>query len=371
MTAPDDSALTMTLIAFEPLTDHGLALPLFSSFPGANALHVAIPSSPGDPAAHIRTFELYSASEAKSLDASQHRSAVECGIWIDVFIWHDTVHVGTRAELWESLKSAHEEMERTSPLSLLALAEGVGRSEVARCAAVAYEWLTRDWGRPKADRWRVNSYLARLARRDLIRRFSFGPRHAKADELLQVMRLAQHDTVLELRSPRLLDLKTEDLPDLAFAADALGWRLEIVLEELGEHPAAGTAPPAARAMVMRLRHGRGRTQTQIPLRVVDSFFAGSRTLRDGRTGRARTMTLSKKADAGRNTMKLQLPEIAAMIDPVARFERRDDGVVFEVHDASSSEGRQIADLLDEGVRDGSTRKTQRGATWWRVLPRRH
>ncbi len=367
MTGGGDSALTMTLIAYERLTDHGLALPLFSSFPGANALHVAIPSSPGDPAAHIQTFEIYSAAEAKSLDSSQHRSVSEGGIWIDVFIWHDTVHVGTRAELWESLEGAHQQMERTSPLSLLALAEGVGRSEMTRCAAVAYEWLTRDWGRSKADRWRVNSYLARLARRDLIRRFSVGSWRAKAYEVLEVMRLAQRDTVLELRSPRLLDLKAEDLPDLAFAADALGWRLEIVLEELGELPVADTASQASRALVMRLRHGRGRTQTQIPLRVVDSFFAGSRTLRDARTGRLRTMTLSKAGDA-RNTMKLQLPEIAGMSDPVGRFERRDDGIVFEVHDSSSSEGRTIADLLDEGVRDGSTRKTQRGATWWRVLP---
>lgn len=112
----------------------------------------------------------------------------------------------------------------------------------------------------------------------------------------------------------------------------------------------------------------GQTQTQIPLRVVDSFFAGSQTLRDARTGRERTMTLSKRADAGRNTMKLQLPEIAEMTDPVAHFERSEEGVTFEIHDASSREGRKIADLLNEGVRDGSTRKTQRGATWWRFLP---
>jgi hypothetical protein len=369
MTAHGDSALMMTLTAYERLTDHGLALPLFSSFPGANALHVAVPSSPGDPAAHIKSFEIYSAAEAKSLDSSQYRSATEGGTWIDVFLWHNSVHVGTRAELWESLGPDHEEMERTSPLSLLALAEGVGRLEMARCAAVTYEWLTRDWGRPKADRWRVDSYLARLARRDLTRRFSLTPWQAKANELLSVMRFAQYDNVLELRSPRLLDLKSEDLPDLVFGADALGWRLEIVFEELGEQSIGSTASPTARALVMRLRHGRGRTQTQIPLRVVDSFFTGSRTLHDARTGRTRTMTLSKKADAGRNTMKLQLPEIAAMADPVARFERRDDGVVFEVHDASSSEGRKIADLLEEGVQDGSTRKTQRGATWWRVLSR--
>lgn len=366
MTARGESSLAMMLIAYERLTDHGLALPLFASSPGANALHIAVPSLPGDPSAHIEAFELYSTTDASALDTSQFQAAVPGAIWIDVFIWLDTVHVGTRAQLWESTQSCHDEMERTSPLSLLALAEGGGRAETARCAAIAYKWLTRDWGRNRADRWRVGSYLTRLARRDLMRRYSTGPSHLKAIELLELMRLTQNDAVLELRSPRLLDFKADDLPDLVFAADALGLRLEIMFEEVGKRPTASAASSIARAMVMRLRHGRGRTQTQIPLRVVDSFFAGSRALRDARTGRSRTMTLSKAGEA-RNTMKLQLPEIAEMTDPVARFERRNDGVIFEVYDSASSEGRKIADLLDEGVRDGSTRKTQRGATWWRLL----
>lgn len=369
MTDRGDSALGMMLIAYERLTDHGLALPLFASSAGANALHIAVPSQPGDPAAQIQSFELYSSTDASALDASQFQTALPGGIWIDVFIWLDSVHVGTRAQLWESTRSCHEAMERTSPLSLLALAEGGERGDAARCSAIAYDWLTRDWGRSKADRWRVGSYLTRLARRDLMRRYNTSPSHPKAVELIEVMRLTQNDAVLELRSPRLLDFNALDLPDLAFAVDALGWQLEIVFEEIDERPTASTAPSIPQAMVMRLRHGRGRTQTQIPLRVVDSFFAGSRALQDARTGQSRTMTLSKAGEA-RNTMKLQLPEIAEMTDPVARFERRDDGVIFEVHDSTSSEGRKIADLLDKGVRDGSTRKTQRGATWWRLLPDR-
>jgi hypothetical protein len=363
-----EESLAMTLIAYERLTDHGLALPLFATSPAANALHVAVPSRAGDPAAHLRGFELYSTTEAKALDASQFRSAALGEIWIDVFIWQDTAYVGTRAELWESTGPLHHEMERTSPLSLLALAEGINRSEAARCAALAYEWLIRDWGSNRADRWRVGSYLTRLARRDLVRRFDTEQMVSKATQVLQAVQLVQHDATLELRSPRLLEFKVSDLPDLTFAVDALGWRLEIVFEEFGEPAARRDAATTARAMVMRLRHGRGRTQTQIPLRVVDRFFAGSRTLRDARTGRLRTMTLSKKAGDARNTMKLQLPEIADMADPVARFERRDDGIIFVLHDATSPEGRDIAELLDEGVRDGSTHKTQRGATWWRVLP---
>src|SRR5204862_3293036 len=74
--------------------------------------------------------------------------------------------------------------------------------------------------------------------------------------------------------------EADDLPDLGFAVNALGWRLEIVFDEPSDHLAPSASSPTAKAMVMRLRHGRGRTQTQIPLRVFDGFFAGSRTLRD-------------------------------------------------------------------------------------------
>lgn len=369
MTNHDEHTVAMMLLAYEGLTGHGLALPLFASSPAANALHIAVPSRPGDPTAHIQAFELYSTTEAKTLDVSQFRLAVQGEIWIDVFIWREAVHVGTRAELWESTKSYHEEMERISPLSLLALAEGTDRSEAARCADVAYEWLTRDWGNSRADRWRVDSYLTRLARRDLTKRYNSGPAYEEAAEVLEFMRLARHGAILELRSPRSLDFTADDLPELIFAVSSLGWGLEIVFDEPSERPTRSVALPTLQSMVMRLRHGRGRTQTQIPLRVVDSFFAGSRTLRDARTGRSRTMTLSKAGEA-RNTMKLQLPEIAKMADPVARFERRDDGILFSVHDSSSPDGQKIAELLTEGVRDGSTRKTQHGATWWRVLPKR-
>lgn len=365
MTARGDSDMIMVLVVYERLTDHGLALPLFATSPTANAIHVAIPSAPGDPAAHIRAFELYSTTEAQTLDASQLRSAAPGDLWIDVFIWRDTVHVGTRAQLWESTEPYHGEMEYVSPLSLLALAEGIDRSQAARSAAVAYEWLKRNWGSSRADRWRVDSYLTRLARRDLFRRLSMA---SKTVEVLGAVHLSQRQAILELSLPHIPDFRLDDLPELTFATEALGWRLEIVLEDIGQSTTPTGDVASARSLVMRLRHGRGRTQTQIPLRVVDSFFAGSRTLQDARTRRLRSMTLSKKAGEARNTMKLQLPEIAEMADPVARFDRRDDGIMFVVHDASSTEGREIAELLDEGVRDGSTQKTQRGATWWRVLP---
>jgi hypothetical protein len=367
MTARGENSVAMMLIAYERLTDHGLALPLFASSAAANALHVAVPSRPGDPQALIRAFDVYSPTESENIDPSQFRSVAEGEIWTDVFIWRDTAHVGTRAALWEGMEAWRTEIERKAPLTLLALAEGVGHVESARCADLAYHWLAEDWGRKRADRWRVDSYLTRLARRDLLRCYDTSSLVAEATEVAERMRLTQRGSVLELRSPRLLELRADDLPELANAVDALGWRLEIVFEDTLKSKDLADNEPSPRAMVMRLRHGRGRTQTQIPLRVVDEFFAGSRTLRNARTGQWRTMTLSKAGDR-RNTMKLQLPEIAQMTDPVAHFEHREEGVVFEVYDASSTAGHKIANLLDDGVRNGSTRKTQRGATWWRLLP---
>lgn len=366
MTERSDSTLAMMLIAYEQLTDHGLALPLFATSASANALHVAVPSRPGDPTTRIRAFELYSATEVVALDASQHRSVAIGEVWVDVFIWQGTAHVGTRAEIWESTGLVHKEIGRTAPLSLLALAEGVDRTEAARCAALVHEWLERDWGISRADSWRLESYLTRLARRDLARHFDREPAASKAAEIIKAMSLVPHQAVLELRSPPLLKFKAENLPDLLFAANAIGWQLKVVLNHIPITQVSKATFETARTVVMRLRHGRGRTQTQIPLLVFDRFFVGDRALRDARTGRLRTMTLSKAGDA-RNTVKLQLPEIAKMADPVARFERGADGVNFVVHDAASPEGRYIAYLLDEGLRDGSTRRTRGGATWWRLL----
>ncbi|MBY5834747.1 hypothetical protein HFN47_35440 [Rhizobium leguminosarum] len=355
----------MTLLAYELLTDHGLALPLFGSSTSANALHVAVPSRPGDPSADIEEFEVYPAHQAVPLEISKHRTAVVGTIWIDVFVWNGVAHVGTRAELWEKTQLEHKEMEHTAPLTLLALAEGADSGESARCAALVHTWLARGWGQEKADRWRLNSYLARVAHRDLGRRFSEPSMMPAVRAILQKMFLVQRQRVLELRSPRVAEFGANDLPDLAFAAEALGWRLEVVFDPSQQAAVSSGGFPSA--MVMRLRHGRGRTQTQIPLRIFDGFFGGKQYLRNAKTGRARRMTLST-AKGGRNTMKLQLPEIANMSDPVARFEHGPDGITFEVYDAVSPEGHDIAMLLDEGVRDGSTLKTKGGATWWRVLP---
>lgn len=357
----------MSLLAYELLTDHGLALPLFGTSATANALHVAVPSKPGDPAATIAAFEVYDAEAASMLDISLHRVATIGAAWIDVFLWNGSAHVGTRSELWAQLGPARDDLARLAPLTLLALVDGIDIAETVRCAVAAHEWLVRDWGAKHADNWRLNSFIRRQAYRELYRRFDDDVDVVEMRAELQELVLTLRPPVLELRLPRAANLGSSDLPGLASAAAGFGWRLEIVSEKVVAASATTIGAGDDRVLLMRLRHGRGRTQTQIPLRVVDQFFGRDRTVRDLRTGRLRTMTLSMAGER-RNTMKLQLPELAGMADPVAKFVRSAAGVQFELHDSSSAEGESIASLLDAGLRDGTTLRTQGGATWWRLLP---
>lgn len=56
--------------------------------------------------------------------------------------------------------------------------------------------------------------------------------------------------------------------------------------------------------------------------------------------------------------------------PLARFERTPDGIVYEVYDVGSPQGNQILDTLEEGRRDNSTQLTisnAESATWWRFI----
>jgi hypothetical protein len=69
-------------------------------------------------------------------------------------------------------------------------------------------------------------------------------------------------------------------------------------------------------------------------------------------------------------MKLEIPEMRDFSQPVARFERTPDGIVYEVYDVGSPQGNQIMATLEEGRRDGTTQLTIRNAesaTWWRFI----
>lgn len=138
-------------------------------------------------------------------------------------------------------------------------------------------------------------------------------------------------------------------------------------------PTALAAPPAVGSvLLMRLRRAsetERRTQTQIPIRVVNSFFKSSTNVTSAHSGLSHGIRTAS-ARGTINTMKLEIPEMRDFVDPVARFERQPTGIVYEAHDASSPEGRQIMASLNDGLRDGETQLTVKDkirATWWRFI----
>lgn len=139
-----------------------------------------------------------------------------------------------------------------------------------------------------------------------------------------------------------------------------------------EMPVREERAPAGTVLLMRLRkaHVRDRpTQTQIPIRVADTFFRDVTEVRSSHSGQDHGI-FEATARGGRNTMKLEIPEMREFVQPVARFERTPDGIVYEVYDVGSPQGNQIMAALEEGRRDKVTQLSisdAERATWWRPI----
>lgn len=133
---------------------------------------------------------------------------------------------------------------------------------------------------------------------------------------------------------------------------------------------AGTQPGTVLLMRLRKASVTDRpTQTQIPFRVVDTFFHDATSVRSAHSGDAHGI-IQASARGNRNTIKLEIPEMREFAEPVARFERTPDGIVYEVYDVGSPQGNQMMASLDEGRRDRSTQMTisdAERATWWRFI----
>jgi hypothetical protein len=90
-------------------------------------------------------------------------------------------------------------------------------------------------------------------------------------------------------------------------------------------------------LLMRLRMARG-TQTQIPIALFNTGFFGGGAIISSHSGVRRNIR-EAQARGGRNTLKLEIPETRPLTDPVARFERTPEGIVYEVYDVGSPMGR--------------------------------
>ena len=137
-------------------------------------------------------------------------------------------------------------------------------------------------------------------------------------------------------------------------------------------PLAPTPSPPGSALLMRLRKASVTdrpTQTQIPMRVVQTFFSGVSSVESSHSGVTHGLHQAS-ARGSVNTIKLEIPEMRHFADPVARFEKTGSGVIYEVHDASSPSGKQIISRLQAGHANGSTQtsiKDLASSTWWRFI----
>lgn len=140
---------------------------------------------------------------------------------------------------------------------------------------------------------------------------------------------------------------------------------------------ATMAPVATgQVLLMRVRkaHATDRpTQTQVPKDVASSpFFGGATSVKSIHNGEVHEF---RKANARGilNTLKLELPEMRNMTDPVVRFERTPTGIQYEVYDSPTPQGQSIMQALNIGLAasPASTHLTKpstpASSTWWRFI----
>jgi HKD family nuclease len=129
-------------------------------------------------------------------------------------------------------------------------------------------------------------------------------------------------------------------------------------------------------LLMRVRRASEtarRTQVQIPIRVIRTkFFEGITEIVSAHDGRSHTI-ITASARGLINTMKVELPEIDPMTDPVVRLERTATAIVYQTFDANSVLGRPIMDALRKGIEFNppvtflTTPQEPQRATWWRFI----
>lgn len=140
--------------------------------------------------------------------------------------------------------------------------------------------------------------------------------------------------------------------------------------------AATISGPIGQVLLMRVRkaHVANRpTQTQIPKDVAGSaFFSGIKSVMSVHSGQSHGVRPAK-ARGIVNTLKLEIPEMRPMNDPIARFEHTGAGVQYEVYDRATAKGTAIWASLNAGLSTVpvSTHLTKpwspSSSTWWRFI----
>jgi len=141
----------------------------------------------------------------------------------------------------------------------------------------------------------------------------------------------------------------------------------------GESPRTAHVPGTVLLMrVRRASEAERRNQIQIPIRVRQTdFFRGVRGLVSAHDARSHLFR-EAKARGGLNTIKIDIPEIEPMPDPVLRLERTPTAIIYRAYDGNSVLGKPIRQALLNGfaMSPPVTFKTiadQAKATWWRFI----
>jgi hypothetical protein len=212
----------LQLVGYEELTPHGLALPVFGRSLAANVFYTARSSEPGGAGGHIVSFDHYEPEALVPLRLEQLRETEVGEPWLDIFLWEGVVYVGTALEIWHALAEVREDIAEHSPLSLLALAEGVEAAPDVQLARNAFSWLMRRFGREKAEEWRNDSYLRGIVLKSVRREIG-----AYADETSVRRALQEELKVYQVGNKIIIDLPIPDFEGLGtFSSRAVGLGLK-------------------------------------------------------------------------------------------------------------------------------------------------
>jgi hypothetical protein len=237
----DQGPTELTLIGYVPLTQRGFALPCFATSPRSNVWYTAICSVDADHAGKIIGFEVFESNDILRL-TSELRCAVRVGsAWKDVFLWRETVFVGTPREIWDALGGERHEMLLAVPLTGLDLALAIPDENVTPLIGSALEFMRGRFGAERAEAWRSGT-LARqqllIGLRRLVRELGLGHEALAAIGNLEIVPIQANQ--LSVRLPSKI---VEQFSKLS-RSDRLTNRIRETFEKLGLVVSEATAEPS-------------------------------------------------------------------------------------------------------------------------------
>jgi hypothetical protein len=150
-------------------------------------------------------------------------------------------------------------------------------------------------------------------------------------------------------------------------------------KKVSRPPVRGANKPGAHVpgtvLLMRVRRASDterRTQVQIPIRVANTrFFRGINQIVSAHDRRAHPLVRAR-ARGALNTIKVEVPEIESLTDPVLRLERTATAIIYQAFDSRSVLGAPIWQALQRGLlfrppQTSQTISNTTRATLWRFV----